>query len=231
MFRRVGEQVRNTFDPTRGAQLSLKDWWKQFISGEASDDLIVKQAKENLEKQREEIMKAVNITGERLGAVTGGAAEGGKVAAQTKAYFEEVVKVYTEALENLDSSADDFLHLSKTYKDRIREAQENLKAFSIKEENKEIANATKERKKILDELQKMEDQAYKRSFEKGQQEIEDIRRRFEEIRKEALEAGLGAGVLDRIDKLEETTTGDIVYRNETEKLKEELEKRKKLYLD
>lgn len=148
---------------------------------------------------------------------------------RNKAYFEKIIEDNTLALEDLDKGAKDFKTESTKYKKAIQSAQKELEAFGLKADNKAAKESLTEREKVLEQIQTMEDKAYKRGFDKREQQIEDTRRQYEDLRNAARDAGLGKGVLDRIDRLEQTDTGNINYRTDTEELKEEFDKRKVIY--
>lgn len=148
---------------------------------------------------------------------------------RNKAYFEKIIEDNTLALEELDKGAKNFKTESAKYKKAIQAAQKELEAFGLKADNKAAKESLTEREKVLGQIQAMEDKAYKRAFDKREQQLEDTRRQYEDLRNAARDAGLGKGVLDRIDRLEQNDTGNINYRTDTEELKEEFDKRKVIY--
>ncbi|WP_114752290.1 tape measure protein [Pleomorphovibrio marinus] len=243
MFRRVGESMRNTFDPTRGAQLSLRDWFSAFISGSGTDDVIVNQAKRDLETQRDSLLEAFDFTEIITG--TGGKKETNKRAfdeliSDTVANFDRLVGLIQDKgdAETIRKNLQDYLDSLAPNDSQIAEVKKKILAinnvlsnYNIKEENKELRDVEKERKMVLNDIQKMEDQFFKKSFDKREQEIQQVRKQFEDLRKAAIDAGLGGTVLTRIDNIESQATGDIRYRAETEDLKKELERRRQLYTD
>lgn len=204
-----------------------------------SDDLAQRQI-ENLRTWREELAKTFNFTEQTLGknGETPGKVGFDALIGNTSQYFETLIKIATdksqfekikEGLTNqLEALAPNDPQIAELKK-KILRVNEVLKSYSLDGENKAIKDSAKDRKKILDEISKLEDEAFKDSFSKREQEINAVRKQFAELREEAEKAGLGAGVQDRINRLEEKTTGNIVYRDETQLLKEELEKRKALY--
>src|SRR5690606_32665870 len=216
----INSELEKSFD---NSEESIKRQIKRF------EDLMATQSKtsEQYKKYEEQVIKLR----ESLGATDE------EVEIKDKAFYEAIVKSNTEALEALDSSADTFIEESLKYKEKIKEAQKNLSLFDVrdkeaeKQEKKQAKDLIAAKKDVLDELEKLEIRAYKKSFERGEQELADTKRKFDELRKAAKEAGMGTGVINRINNVEESATGDIKYRVETEKLKEELEKRKRLYDD
>lgn len=242
-FRRLGESLRNVFDPTRGAQMSFSEWIGQMVSGSKSDDLIVNQAKKDLEEQRKSLLEEFDLTDDLSGndgVIADNKREFDKLIGSTVENFERLVSLIEDKgdAETIKKNLQDYLDglapsdpQIAAVKKQLLKINEVMRSWDLKSENDSIKDASKEREKILNQINQMEAKAFKKSFERREQEIEDTKRQFEELRKAAQDAGLGTGVMDRINLLEEVTTGDIRYRNETDKLKEELEKRKKLYED
>src|SRR5690606_919172 len=192
-FRRVGEQIRNTFDPTRN--ISLKDWTRQFFSGEASNEVIVKQAKKNLEEQRDALLEVFNFTDEITGnkPKTGGLNDlFDTLIADVSGNFDELLKVIdskasaTKIQEELQKKLDGLAPTDSQIngiKSQLIKINQVLETYSIKNENKELKDSAKEQEKIFEDINKMESKALKRSHERNQQEIESIKNKYDEIRK------------------------------------------------
>lgn len=236
-FETFGQSLRNTLD------------FEGKTFGEAvkgifftSDDEAANRALENLKKQRQELAKAFDFTdfvasGDPQGKIQ---SEFDKLIGNVTVNFDRLISIAASKpqLDKIKEGLQNFMEelapsdpQINQIKKRIQKVNEALKAYSLTEENKQIKDAAAERKRILEEISKLENEAFKDSFSKREQEIASTRKQFEDLRKEAEKAGLGGAVITRIDKLEEKATGNIIYRDETENLKRELEKRKSLYRD
>ncbi|MDX5478252.1 MAG: hypothetical protein LPJ98_07315, partial [Cyclobacteriaceae bacterium] len=214
--------------------------FKEFFF--VSDEELIRRNIESLKDQREALKEAFDFT-DILSGTTGtgqikrefdrliGDVEGNfdrlVQLAENKADLDKIRQGLTEFLEELAPNDPQI----EVIKRQIQKVNEVLKSYSITQENKSLSDAARERKKILEQLNKMEAETFVKGFDKRQQEIEKVKLQFQELRDAAKQAGLGAGVQERIDRLEERRTGDITYRSETDLLKSELEKRKSLYQD
>lgn len=237
IFQRIGLEMRESLN-FKGKSFGeiIKD--QVYIS---ADDLAQRQIK-NLKTWREELKSTFDFTEQNLSK--NGEAPGkvgfDALIDNTSQYFETLIKIATDKSqfdkikeglqEQLEALAPNDPQIAELKK-KIQRVNEVLKSYSLTDENKAIKDSAKDRKKVLDDISKLEDEAFKDSFSKREQEIAAARKQFADLREEAKKAGLGGGVITRIDRLEEKTTGNIEYRDETTKLKEELEKRKALYRD
>lgn len=243
-WQRVGEDLRNVFDPRRGKEFSFAEYFQYLVSPDKQDQVILDQVITDVKAQMDALREAFDFNEQTTGI---NSADNytqndaiNKLLADVTKYFDtlvglvgskaDAVKIQEALQEVLDSLAPSDPEIAKV-KTQLQKINQVLDTYSLKNENKEQKDLASERKKVLDDLNKLEDRAYKKSFEKREQEKADLKRQLDDLRELAQKAGLGSGVFDRINLLEETSTGDIDYRNETEKLKEEFEKRKKLYQD
>src|SRR5699024_3780148 len=91
-------------------------------------------------------------------------------------------------------------------KSQLIKINQVLETYSIKNENKELKDSAKEQEKILEDINKMESKALKRSHERNQQEVEGIKQKYDEIRKAIREAEFvnEGAILSRVDNIEES---------------------------
>jgi tape measure domain-containing protein len=236
-FEQAGQNLKNVFS-LNGR--SVGQYFKELFF--VDDQTLIDRNIQALKDQRDALKEAFDFTD----LITGNQDEGPLkskfeiLISDVKGNFDELIKIasnkddldkikkgLTEFLEKLSPSDPQIEGIKK----QIQKVNDALKVYSISEENKNLKDLAGERKKILEDLNKMEAETFVKGFDKRQQEIEKVKLQFEELRKAAKEAGLGAGVQDRINRLEERRTGDITYRSDTEDLKNELERRKDLYKD
>lgn len=236
-FEQFGTSLKSSFDFS-GKTFGEAVTGIFYNSDQTSADRVLN----NLKEQRAELAKAFDFTdflssGSPTGKIE---SEFDKLIGNVTYNFDRLISIAAnkgqldqikEGLQNfLDELAPSDPQI-KTIKSKILKVNEALKSYSLTAENKEIKDAAADRKAILEEIAKLEGEAFKDSFSKREQEIAATRKQFEDLRKEAEKAGLDGAVISRIDRLEEKATGQITYRNETEDLKKELETRKQLYRD
>lgn len=241
-WQRAGEDLRNVFDPRRGKTFSFSEYFKYLVSGDKQDEKILSQVIADKKEQMKALKEAFNLNSEGTTEIEGpqyGFEEAvKKMRADVTKYFDTLVglvknkgdadKIKEALEETLASLAPNDPQIAKV-KSQIQKINQVLDSYSLKTDNKIQKDVEAERKRVLAELNRLEDKAYKRAFDKREQQIEDAKRQYAELRDAAKDAGLGKGVLDRIDRLEEKDTGNINYRTDTEELKEEFDKRKILY--
>ncbi|PSL03888.1 tape measure protein [Cecembia rubra] len=236
-YEQVGQNLKNVFQ-LNGR--SISQYFKELFF--VDDQTLIDRNIQSLKEQREALKEAFDFTdiltgNESIGTIQRefdtliGNVEGNFnrliELAENKADLERIKKGLTEFLEELAPNDPQIEGLKR----QISKVNDILKSYSLTEENKTLKDASRERKKILEELNKMEAETFVKGFDKREQEIQKVKKQFEDLRDAAKQAGLGQGVMERIDRLEERRTGDISYRTETDLLKQELEKRKQLYED
>ncbi|MDM8176842.1 tape measure protein [Olivibacter sp. 47] len=145
---------------------------------------------------------------------------------RTLKFLDERIK----ELKEEQSAQSDSKAVFEKYQKQIDalEAEKTRITGKLSKENKKIAD---EQKKMLQTIAEAEEEAFRKGLARNEEEIKANKDKYEKMRREAKEAGLGAGVLERIDRIEERTTGDIRYRQETEKFKIELDRQKELFAD
>ncbi|WP_316851157.1 tape measure protein [Pedobacter agri] len=162
---------------------------------------------------------------------------------KNKGYYEAIVKSNTEALEALDKGAKDFETQAGPLRAKILAAQKELLAFDVTNKaadkaNKELEKWGEKKLGILNKIHEQEASVYAKSKTQSEKEIEDAHNKYEALRKELIDYNrkapkgqrITAGTFTRIDNLEQSETGDIKYRRDTELFKTNLDKQKELYL-
>jgi len=219
---------------------SLKNFFKGRAMTSARDEAtdIVKQ----LNQQDQAIIDAVDkqYADQLKNRVTGGAPkiENKPSTAKNRAFYEKIVKDNQDALNALDKGLKDFEQQAAPLKAKIRAAQLELLAFDVNDkQNKELEKWGDKKLEILNRLADEEAALSARSKTLNQKEVEDARNKYNSLRKELEKYNskapkaqrIGAGTFGRIDAMEQAETGDIQYRQQTETLKNSLDKQKALY--
>lgn len=199
---------------------------KAFISSKVIEEEIVKDAITALENANKTIdskygkqvkdyqLKELNITDD--------------APKKSSIRNETFVKAEIKRLEDLRAG---YALNSKEYRKYTNE---------IKALNEELANAqgkltTAQKKDIserlmaLNAIDKAERESKQKSLTDSEEKIQKAKDAAEELRKLARKAGLGSGVMKRIDVVEQTNTGNIEYETNTADLIKEVNRQKEIY--
>jgi tape measure domain-containing protein len=150
--------------------------------------------------------------------------------AQDLATVKELVTEFNKAYETATTDA-----ARKTLAadlDYAKKREEFLNQYldKYKGTKKEESRIDADRVRFLEELTRAEQEASRKSLSQSAAETQAAKEKFEALRKEAQKLKLGGGVVTRIDRLEVSELGRISFEDETEKLKEELDRQKEIYL-
>lgn len=141
---------------------------------------------------------------------------------------ETVIKNEIKALEDKKDGED--VH-SKAYKNYV--AQIKALNTELSEANGKVSKEqrTEENKRLtaLKAIENAEVRSKQRSLTDSEEKIQKARDEATKLRSIASAAGLGPGVFARIDKVEETNTGNVKYENETDLLLKEVNRQKEIY--
>ncbi|MGV3705451.1 MAG: hypothetical protein ACO1NU_08735 [Arcticibacter sp.] len=168
---------------------------------------------------------------------------------QDKSYFERIVSDNQLLLDNLDKSATDFVAKSKDYKAKIAEARKNLKAFTAEDPDKQSKKDGTDydqiisgRKSILERIVQLDDEYSRKSFNKDEEELQALKDKFAKLQRIIAEENekiakynathskkVSLVSTSGLDDLQKDAEADLKYRQQTEKLKVELDKQQKLY--
>jgi len=150
-----------------------------------------------------------------------------------KAFYEQIIKDNQEFIAKLNADDADFLAQKQGFVEKINEAQKKLDLFAINETKEKGGKTEKDLKaELLKELAKMEDDAFKKSFDKKEQELGALLVQLANFKEKALAAGFTEEEANKLlGNFKNQRSADISYRAETEDLKIELERQKALYED
>lgn len=163
--------------------------------------------------------------------------QGGSAAENTLAKLKQDLQELAKKRE--DILITDTAALEANEKAQI-ELQEKIAALEIKaiqqRQNREAKSAEQilnERKKLMDQLTDLDREYARKSFTKEDEEVQALRDKFTKMR-EAIEEFNAENPISKIDltglaDLELQAVEDLTYRQQTNKLKEELDKQKDLY--
>jgi hypothetical protein len=196
------------------------------FGGDANAAIVATQ-KKNLQDQLDALTKKYNkqITNELTKT-----APGEETFTSTK---RRSVDAINEDIKKLKEEQDSLSETSKQYQnyqkqiDALNREKTAITGKQTAANKKEISD----RQRFLNDLLKVEDEAFRKGLTKDQEEIKAAQDKADALRVDARKKGLGSGVITRIDNIEIKETGDINYRQSTERLKTQLDEQKQLYDD
>lgn len=209
----INEEISRGFN---GSENALKEKIKYFKSlqdavGETSK--LYDEYQKEIDKINELINKPVELKESR-----------------NVAFFKNIIKENQELIDELDKDSKDFEKQKKEFETNILNAQEELEAFEIESTKKTGKKKVDLREQVYKELAKMEDEAFRKSFDKRHEDLAKLTVQLENFKEKAIEAGFTEEEYNKlIGNFKRQREADISFRSETEKLKLELEKQKVLY--
>ena len=159
------------------------------------------------------------------------------VPVKNKAFYESLVKKYTEDLDSLDRASKTFERDAAPIKKKIQDAQRALLSFNVTKPGKADSEgnaALKRRNDMLKKIYELNEKYNTKSLTDDQQKLQEIRNDFTALKKDidSYNANPKNKKInpDLKPALEKVLT-DQEYRNDTEKIKVQLDKQKQLYAD
>jgi len=217
---KLGQSLKNTFAPTSQG-LSAGEWWEGLFSGDAANKAIVNGVRDAKKTAQDEIKKQFgNIWNQ---AVTGvpDSDTGPVTHSRTVDIIEAEIKALKEKRDSESTNAKEYIK----YQTQINALEKELVSITGKKQGA-VKKELSDQKKFLLELAKIEDEISRKSLTDTEEKIQAEKDRFDQLRREAKALGLGEGVTKRINRAESKATGDISYRDDTDKLAIILERQK-----
>lgn len=227
---KLGQSLKNTFAPTSQG-LTGAEWWEGLFNGKAANERIVNQVKDAKKTAQEEIKKQFKGIWDEL--VTGVPQNQNNGQTKVTSRTVDVIEAEIKALKEKQSAEATNSAEYQKYQRQIIALEKELTAITGKQ-TKQTAQAIERRKDFLLDLAKLEDEINRKSLDQIEEKKQAERDRFEDYRRRAKEAGLGEGVMLRIDKAQGKAFNDIDYRSDTESLEKQFDNQLKIqqgYLD
>jgi hypothetical protein len=159
---------------------------------------------------------------------------------KNKAFYEEIVKTNTEALEALDAGSKDFEKRATPLKAKIKAAKEELLKFDVTGKSYKIADkasdqeeaALKRRAEMLQRIYDLNDKYNNKSLTDDEHKLAEIRSQYKSLQsdinaynKDPKNKKINPNLKPALEKAIQNQE----YQNNTDKLKIELDKQKTLY--
>lgn len=215
---RLGQGFKNAFPFEEGR--TWGEYFEELFSGEAASKRIVNQVRDAKKTAQDEIKKQF---GDKWNPIISGTDDDkpGKTlpAERTVEYLEDQIKKQKELRDANSKTSKEYQEYQKTINDL---EQEKLRITG--QQTKEFKKQADERKKFLEDLVKLENEANRKSLTATEEQKQAIRDKYNEQRKAAAELGLGEGVVRRIDRSELRELGDQSFAAPAEPLYKTIDK-------